>query len=91
MAEPHVISALVRKRAELAGVNELECQRRRVRSKIEYIDGSLVMFGDEGNPNDIRPASKQHGRLFKTGHLKRMALDILREASAPISNKEIVA
>lgn len=57
-------------------------------AKLEPVDASLKIFGFEGNLNDIRPFSKQYGRMFKTSHLKRMVLDILREANTALSNKE---
>ena len=91
MAEPHVITALVKKRAALAGaLKQLDKQRRSIRDKIVHVDNALKLFGYEGNPRHIPPRC-QYTRLFKRGELRRMVIDILRTANAPMLNKEIAA
>ena len=91
MAEPHVITALIRKRAELSGdLKKLDKQRRSIRDKIVHVDNALKLFSYDGNPRHIPPRC-QYTRLFKRGELRRMVADILRTANAPMLNKEIAA
>jgi hypothetical protein len=91
MSEPHVITALVDKRAELAGdIVTLDKQRRSIRAKIAHVDQTLKLFGYEGDPSDIAPRVR-YQRLFRRGELTRMMFDILREARSAMTNKEIAA
>ena len=57
MAQPHIISALIAKRAELAGLIT-DCQRRQehARADLAYLDATLRMFDPDGKP---QPASHQ--------------------------------
>ncbi len=51
MAEPHVVSALVAKRAELAG--EIEAAEKRVaklRADLLHLDATLRLFDAEAEP-----------------------------------------
>lgn len=59
----HVTSALVRKRAELAG--EME----RLRSQLFHIDATLKIFGFKA-PQNIKPHfTRKHALMFKPGQL----------------------
>ncbi len=59
----HVISGLVRKRAELAG--ELE----RLRSQLLHIDATLKIFGYKA-PQNIKPHfTRKYAPMFKPGQL----------------------
>lgn len=89
MPEPHVICALVRKRAELAGdIVKLDKQRKALRLKILHVDKALKLFGYEQDPSKIRPRVR-HQRLFKRGELRRYIFDIIRAEKRPISDREI--
>lgn len=92
MSESHAISALKRKRAELAGeLTELDKQRRALASRIKCVDETLRLFGFQDDPNEI-PARRKRGWIFRRGQLRRMVLAALREAAgAPITNGEIAA
>jgi hypothetical protein len=90
MGEPHVISALVAKRAKLSGdIATLDKQVRAVRARIAQVDGCLKLFGYEGDPRDISPIKTKGVHLLRRGRLQRTVLDIIREASAPLTNRAI--
>lgn len=92
MAEPHVITALIQKRADLAGeLAETEARVIAIRANIEHVDCCLALFGYKPDPQDIPPRRRQRGRIFRRGELSRMVYDILRAATGPISNREIAA
>lgn len=56
MAETHVISALVAKRAELSGLMlDLDRRKAALRSQINHIDHSLAIFGYKDPPRAIKP------------------------------------
>ena len=79
MGEPHVISALVSKRAEIAGELRLaEDRASSIRANLQHIDRVLAIFGFGAKPETIPPTYKRPPRMFKAGHLKRMVAEIAR-------------
>ncbi len=91
MAEPHVISALVAKRAELAGeVQKMDKRRLALKEHIAHIDAVLRLFRYAGDPAAIKPKRKNTW-LFRRGELARMVGDIEREARKPLHKEEIAA
>ncbi len=78
MAESHVISALKRKRARIAGElaqSEKRCEAMRLH--LVSLDHSLRLFGYDGDPADIKPV-KARRHLFRRGELPRAIMGILR-------------
>lgn len=89
MAESHVITALVRKRAEMAGnVAKLDKQRRAAKARLHHIDMALLEFGYGGDPKAIGPRAS-YQRMFGRGELRRLVADIVRERG-PLSNRQMV-
>jgi hypothetical protein len=89
MGEPHVISALTRKRAVIAG--ELAKAEKRCNAMREYLlalDNTLRIFGYDGDPADIKPA-RPYRRMFRRGELNRAVLAILRTANGHLSNSDM--
>jgi hypothetical protein len=90
MAEPHVISALVKKRAELLG--EIQYYEKLLKSSKEnltHIDRTIKMFDENYNLLGIKAKRVHREKYFKTGEAKLLILDILRVASTPISTTDI--
>ena len=88
----HVVSALITKRAELAGIiAELERQLAQCRADLTHIDGALRLFGSSIDPESIRPKRRyRRTRYFGRNELSRLCLDVLREAAGePIVTDEI--
>src|SRR5277367_474718 len=82
MAEPHVISALRSKRAELSG-DLLAVQKRleKLRDDLDAIDRTLRVFDPRQHPEKIRPVVKRKGdRMFGYGECTRAILNALRDA-----------
>jgi hypothetical protein len=89
MAEPHVISALKRKRARIAGElaqSEKRCEAMRLH--LVSLDHSLRLFGYDGDPADIKPV-KPKRLLFRRGELQRAIMGILR-VNGPVADAELV-
>jgi hypothetical protein len=73
MAESHVVSALVAKRAEIAGViAQTERQLGQFRADLVHLDATLRLFAPELEPKTI-PAKRirQADLWFKQGELPR--------------------
>jgi hypothetical protein len=91
MAESHVVSALVAKRSEVAGViADLERKVSQQRADLVHVDAVLRLYAPGLAPDCIpsRAVRRRNG-WFKPGELVRMVLDILRVAPAPLSSREI--
>jgi hypothetical protein len=70
MAEPHVVGALRRKRADLAGtVLQLEKRLTQERANLTHLDATMRLFDAHSRPEEIRPRARflqvdsgRHGR-----------------------------
>jgi len=91
MTEPHVVSALVRKRAELSGqIRDLERRIERQRISLANLDATIRLFSPEANPDAIRPKRQNRRTMyFARNEFSRLTLDALRLAPAPISSADI--
>jgi hypothetical protein len=91
MADPHVISALRNKRAELSG--ELIAAERRIvqlRADIASLDGAIRVFDPAAAPDKIRPVLRRKKPTpIPRGQCSRAVLDMLRHADQPMTAREI--
>ena len=91
MAELHVIGALRNKRAELAGIlRQLEQQLVQQRANLAHVDATMRLFDPDIRPNDIRPKlSRERNAWFRQGECLRLVYDELREASQPMTTRQL--
>ena len=91
MAELHVIGALRNKRAELAGtLRQLEQQLARERANLAHLDATMLMFDPNIQPTDIRPRKRRaRNAWFRSGECLRLIYDELREATQPVTTREL--
>lgn len=82
MAAPHVVTALVGKRAEMAGlIAHHQKEIARLAGELSHLDATLKLFAPELNLRTIRAtAHRKHNVNFKAGECQRMVLDIFRGA-----------
>jgi hypothetical protein len=86
MADPLVISALMKRRAEIDG----ELRQVEMRADRNVIDATIGMFDATRVPHTIRPRVRRPKPvMFKHGECSRAVLGILRVASCPLNAKEI--
>ena len=93
MSETHVVSALRKKRAEVAGhVHDLEKKVKTWRARLAHIDETIRIFSPHTDPEAI-PAKRiyRRARYFSRGEFARLCLDELRKAEGPLTTAEIVA
>ena len=93
MAESHVVSALIAKRSEVAGlIADLERKIAQQRADLVHVDAVLRLYAPELEPECIpSKAVRRRNGWFKAGELVRMVLDTLRIAPAPMPTREIIA
>ena len=91
MAKLHVISALRNKRAELAGMlRQLEQQLVQQRANLAHLDAAMRLFDPEIRPNEIRPKQpRERNAWFRPGECLRLIYDELREATQPLTTREL--
>ncbi|KAA0567874.1 hypothetical protein [Azospirillum sp. Sh1] len=94
MGEPHVVSALREKRAEISGaILELENRMAQHRADLVHLDATLRLFAPELEPESIvpkkPPAARSH--YFATGELARRCLEALRMAEGRVVAAEEIA
>jgi hypothetical protein len=91
MTELHVIGALRSKRAELAGMlRQLEQQLVQQRANLAHVDATMRLFDPEIQPKDIRPKQPRvRNAWFRPGESLRLIYDELREATQPLTTREL--
>lgn len=91
MAESHVISALVTKRAELAGLRDhYQKEVKRLSDEIQAIEASIKIFEPDYNLRAIKPkAYRPTNQYFKPREANMLVLDVLREAGEPLDTGEV--
>jgi hypothetical protein len=93
MSETHVVSALRKKRAEVAGhVHDLEKKVKTWRARLVHIDETIKIFSPQTDPEAIQPKrSYRRARYFSRGEFARLCMDELRKTAGPLTTAEIVA
>lgn len=92
MAEPHVVTALVKKRADISG--EIETLHDRIASLVqdlEAIDRSLHVFAPHIETQSIASRFRPPENWSKRGEMTRIVLGILRLAKEPLTTRDVAA
>ncbi len=91
MAEPHVISALVKKRANLTGdIERTHEHLRQMIADLENLDATILMFDSSYQVEAIKPkAFRPPADWSKRGEMTRVILSILRQAAEPLTTRDI--
>lgn len=91
MADPHVVTALRTKRAELAGEIEITTRRLQdLRVALRSLDETLCLFDPAAVPDTIEPKVwRPKADWARHGEMTRMCLDVLRRASGPLCSRDI--
>lgn len=91
MAESHVISALTKKRSELAGVLAIHRKEvARICEEITSLDKTIKLFEPSYRIESIKPKRfVKKNDFFRPGEANRSILDVLRESSEPLSTNKI--
>lgn len=92
MAESHVISGLVTKRCELAGlVQYYQNKINRLNDDIRHIDATIKLFSPDFDFRKVRAKEHRETNPFlKSGEATRMVLDVLRGSEAAMTSRQIV-
>ncbi|MCP1537783.1 hypothetical protein [Methylorubrum extorquens] len=85
----HTISGLLTKRADLFGkAQKLRDRLAEIKNDVAALDRVLGFLGYEGDLDAAMPRQKREV-LFGRGELTRGILDTLRDATAPMTSREV--
>lgn len=93
MAEPHVVSALVAKRGELAGeVQRYRRELQRLDEQLGHLDAAIRLFAPDYDLAGVRPRQRRRGpHRFAQGECQRLVLETLRDACEALSDRQVEA
>lgn len=91
MSESHVVSGLVSKRAEVAGqIVSFKAEIVRLQAALSHLDGAIKLFAPQFNLRDVKARrTNKRSRYFANGEAQRLALEVMRDAGAPLTSREI--
>ncbi len=89
--ETHVLSGLMKRRAELAGDIELAHEKlRQMVADLENLDATIRIFDPSIAPETIKPkAFRPPPDWAHKGEMSRLVLSILRQAVEPLTSRDI--
>jgi hypothetical protein len=93
IGKDHVVSGLIEKRRELAGIiDELQRQLDQHRADLTHIDGVLRVLATDLDPEKIRPKrAYRRNRYFARNELSRLCLGVLRTAAGELLSTDDIA
>ena len=90
MADTHVISALVKKRAELRGdIIHYKQLIATLDKDLQNIDATIKIFDVDYDISSIKPVIKSRNRFFNNGEAKVLVLEVLKSSNLPLSTDKI--
>ena len=91
MENEHVISGLMRKRADIAGdIERTQHALRKLVIELDAIDQAIRIFDPEADIGSIKPHHYPHKHAAFRGEMMRFVMDSLRTANGkPITTREI--
>lgn len=92
MADPHVVTGLVAKRRELAGLIEhTQASLRQLLIDLDNVDATLRLFAPDIDLEIIKPRPLPPRQAAAQGEVVRIVLGTLRNAKRPLTTQEITA
>ncbi len=91
MADPHVITGLIKKFADLQGqIKAHEQEGARLKIDLATIESAIHIFRADADLSLVAPKMpRNRNPWFRKGHCARAALEVLRNADNPMSAREI--
>lgn len=91
MAESHVISGLVSKRSELAGLlSHYRKEISKISEELSHIDHTIKIFNPEYDLRAIRTKQyRKKNKFFKKGEGNRVVLEVLRDSKESVSTLKV--
>lgn len=89
-AIPHVVTALIQKRGELAGrIDHLQVELRQAVVDLDNVEATLRIFVPDADIPDLAPRNVPQADPAARGDHMRVILVTLREAARPLTTNEL--
>lgn len=90
MTEPHVVSALIAKRAELAGaLEEAQSEVRRLIMLLDSVDATIRIYKPDIDLEEIRPKPLPPRYIAYKGEMARIIFTQMRDTRHPLTADEL--
>lgn len=91
MAEPHVITALNRKYAELKGhLVRHHAEAKKLRKSMAHVEATIRLFREDHDVSAIAPIVPNKAIRWRSkGYGIRLATDVMRQAGKPLTTHEL--
>ena len=90
MADPHVLTGLIKKRAELAGqIEAAQTTLRMLVIDLDNLDATIRLFKPDIDLEEIRPKPLPPRHHAFKGEVTRIVLDTLRQSDKPMTSQEL--
>ena len=90
MADPHVLTGLIKKRAELAGqIEAAQTTLRMLVIDLDNLDATIRLFQPNIDLEEIRPKPLPPRHHAFKGEVTRIVLDTLRQSDKPMTSQEL--
>lgn len=85
---PNTVAGLMAKRDELIALRKhLEAETRKVTCDIDHLDACIALFDPANTPEAVQRYATKH--RARHGHVKRFVLGFLRDATGPVTSRDI--
>jgi hypothetical protein len=90
MAEPHVLAALIRKRAEIAGqIEHAQTTLRQLIIDLDNLDATIRLFKPDIDLEEIHPKPLPPRNQAFRGEVSRLILSALRQSLSPLTTHDL--
>lgn len=91
MSGSHVISGLIAKKAELAGLfRHYQLELGRIASDLQHIDATIKLFDPEFDLRTVKAKGvRERNQYFKPGECARITLNVLRDSTVRMNSRDI--
>ncbi len=90
MADPIVVSQLIEKRSEIAGLADAKRgELNAILRDLDHLDAVIKLFAPEKVPELLPVKRRASDRTFARHELKRRIFNLLRETGRPMTAREI--
>ena len=91
MAESHVVSGLITKRSEFAGLlDHHQKEIERITADLRHLDATIKIFSPEFDLRSVRPTRHlKRNNHFRHGEIPCMVLDAMRITKIPLTSRAI--
>lgn len=86
----HVLSGLLKKRAEIAGkIEATQIAMRQLVIDLDHVDATIRVFNPDIDLDDVRPKPLPPRHAAFRGEVARIVLSVLRQARKPVTTKDL--